>query len=130
MQRLDTNFSQAASPLDLPGQDPGINTTTSIANSTTLDLGNGVLQRTINLTAVAGTITLKETPLGGTLVVYQGTVVLSAPGCSVSGNAITFPTPLTGITLSYQTSAYARPPASWLASGIHEAALSCNVTWS
>jgi hypothetical protein len=50
---------------------------------------------------------LNETPLGGTLVVYQGTVVLPQPGYTISGKSITFPQPLSGITLSYQTSSYA-----------------------
>jgi hypothetical protein len=45
------------------------------ASITTVDMGNGVLQRSINLMAASGTITLKETPLGGTLMVYQGKVV-------------------------------------------------------
>jgi len=48
MQRLDGNFGQAASPLTMPGQDPSINSGTTIANITTVDMGNGVLQRSIN----------------------------------------------------------------------------------
>jgi hypothetical protein len=108
MQRLDSNFDQASAPLDLPGQDPSINSGTTIANITTVDMGNGVLQRSINLTAASGTITLNETPLGGTLVVYQGTVVLPLSGYSVAGNAITFPQALTGITLSYQKPLHGR----------------------
>jgi hypothetical protein len=114
MQRLDGNFGQAAGPLTMPGQDPSINSGTTIANITTVDMGNGVLQRSINLTAASGTITLNETPLGGTLVVYQGTVVLQPSGYSVSGNTITFPLALSGITLSYQTSSYptSRSPKS------------------
>jgi hypothetical protein len=107
MQRLDGNFGQASGPLTMPGQDPSINSGTMIANITTVDMGNGVLQRSINLTAASGTVTLNETPLGGTLVVYQGTVVLSQPGYTISGKSITFPQPLSGITLSYQTSSYA-----------------------
>ena len=107
IERLDANFSQAAGPLSMPGQDPNINTTTSIANITTVDLGSGILERSINLASVSGTVTLNETPLGGTLVVYQGTVVLPQPGYTVAGNQIAFPQPLTGITLRYQTSSYA-----------------------
>jgi len=92
----------------MPGQDPSINSGTTIANITTVDMGNGVLQRSINLTAASGTVTLNETPLGGTLVVYQGTVVLPPSGYSVAGNAITFPQALTGITLSYQKPLHGR----------------------
>ena len=100
MQRLDGNFGQAAGPLTMPGQDPSINSGTTIANITTVDMGNGVLQRSINLTAASGTITLNETPLGGTLVVYQGTVVLQPSGYSVSGNTITFPLAMRGAMVS------------------------------
>jgi len=64
MQRLDANFGEAAGPLTMPGQDPSINTGTVIANITTVDMGNGVLQRSINLTDASGTMTLNETPLG------------------------------------------------------------------
>src|ERR1035437_8000966 len=106
MQRLDANFDQATSPLDLSGEDPTIDPAASVANIVTVDMGNGILERTINLTAVSGTITLNETPLAGTLSVYQGTVVLAPPAYMVSGNAIAFQ-PLQGITLRYQTSSYA-----------------------
>src|ERR1039457_1605101 len=105
MQRLDANFDQAASPLDLSGEDPAIDPAASVANIVTVDMGNGILERTINLTAVSGTITLNETPLAGTLAVYQGTVALAPPAYMVSGNAITFQ-PLQGITLRYQTYLY------------------------
>ena len=40
-------------------------------------------------------------------VQWIGTVVLLPPGYAVSGAEITFPQPLTGVTLRYQTSAYA-----------------------
>ena len=69
-----------------PARIPASIRTTSVSNITTVDLGNGILERTINLASVSGMITLKETPLGGTLVVYQGTVVLPPPGYAVSGN--------------------------------------------
>ena len=106
MQRLDANFDQATSPLDLSGEDPTIDPAASVANIVTVDLGNGILERTINLTAVSGTITLHETPLAGTLSVHQGAVALAPPAYMVSGNAIAFQ-PLQGITLRYQTSSYA-----------------------
>jgi hypothetical protein len=104
LQRLDANFSQAASPIS--GQNPSINTSTTVSSITTVDMGNGALQRSINLAAAAGTITLNETPLDGTLVIYQGAVVLAPAGYSVSGNAITFPQTLTGITLFYQEASF------------------------
>jgi hypothetical protein len=64
LQRLDSNFSQAANPIS--GQDPSINTSTTISSITTVDMGNGALQRSINLAAAAGTITLGgDVPLAG-----------------------------------------------------------------
>jgi hypothetical protein len=75
----------------MPGQDPSINSGTTIANITTVDMGNGVLQRSINLTAASGTITLNETPLGGTLVVYQGTVVCRHRGIRFPATRSLFP---------------------------------------
>jgi hypothetical protein len=106
MHRLDSNFDQAASPIDLSGEDPTINRASSAASIVTVDMGTGILQRTINLTAVSGIISLNETPLAGTLSVYQGSVALAPPAYMVSGNTITFQ-PLTGVTLTYQTSSYA-----------------------
>ena len=51
---------------------------------------------------------LEETPLEGTLVVFNGTVPVSAGLYSVVSNLITFTGAQTGIMIRYQTSAFAR----------------------
>jgi hypothetical protein len=80
MQRLDGNFGQAAGPLTMPGQDPNINSGTMIANITTVDMGNGVLQRSINLATASGTITLKDVPLTG-IQAHGACQGLASPVC-------------------------------------------------
>ena len=49
-----------------------------------------------------------ETPLDGTLVVFNGTVPVSGGLYSVVSNKITFIGAQTGIMIRYQTSAFAR----------------------
>jgi hypothetical protein len=53
-------------------------------------------------------VQLEETPIEGTLVVFNGTVPVSAALYSVVSNKITFTDPQTGIMIRYQTSAFAR----------------------
>ena len=60
------------------------------------------------LSHLSGPVQLEETPLDGTLVVFNGTVPVSASLYSVVSNKITFTGTQTGIMIRYQTSAFAR----------------------
>ena len=51
---------------------------------------------------------LEETPRDGTLVVFSRALLIPAGQYSMTKNKITFTTPQTGITIRYQTSAFAR----------------------
>ena len=108
LTRLDSNFDQAAAPVDMPGTDPSLNPAYTLQSTTTTDLGGGIIERTLNFSAIAGPVQLDETPLDGTLVVFNGTVPVSAALYSVVSNKITFTAPQTGIMIRYQTSAFAR----------------------
>jgi hypothetical protein len=59
LTRLDSNFDQAASPLDLPGADPigfvqGAVADYVLQNTATTDLGGGTIERTLNFSAISG----------------------------------------------------------------------------
>ena len=41
------------------------------------DLGGGTIERTLNFSAISGPVQIEETPLDGTLVVFDGTVPLA-----------------------------------------------------
>jgi hypothetical protein len=108
LTRLDSNFDEAAAPVDLPGDDPGLNPGYSLQNTATTDLGGGIIERTLNFSTITGPVQLEETPLDGTLVVFDGTVPMAATQYSVVSNEITLAGPGTGIMIRYQTSAFAR----------------------
>ena len=108
LTRLDSNFDQAAAPVDMPGTDPSLNPAYTLQSTTTTDLGGGIIERTLNFSAIAGPVQLDETPLDGTLVVFDGTVPMAAELYSVVSNEISFAAPVTGIMIRYQTSAFAR----------------------
>jgi hypothetical protein len=108
LTRLDSNFDQAAAPVDMPGTDPALNPDYTLQSTATTDLGGGIIERTLNFSAIAGPVQLEETPLDGTLVVFNGTVPVSASLYSIVSNLITFTGAQTGIMIRYQTSAFAR----------------------
>jgi hypothetical protein len=92
----------------MPGTDPALNPDYTLQTTATTDLGGGIIERTLNFSAIAGPVQLEETPLEGTLVVFNGTVPVSAGLYSVVGNKITFTGAQSGIMIRYQTSAFAR----------------------
>jgi hypothetical protein len=108
LTRQDSNFDQAAAPVDMPGTDPALNPDYTLQTTATTDLGGGIIERTLNFSAIAGPVQLEETPLDGTLVVFNGTVPVSAGLYSVVSNLITFTGAQSGIMVRYQTSAFAR----------------------
>jgi hypothetical protein len=83
LTRLDSNFDQAAAPVDMQGTDPTLNPNFTLQSTATTDLGGGIIERTLNFSAVSGPVQLEETPLDGTLVVFDGTVPVSAALYSV-----------------------------------------------
>src|SRR5450756_1683757 len=78
LTRQDSNFDQAAAPVDMPGTHPGLNPDYTLQSTATTDLGGGIIERTLNFSAITGPVQLEETPLDGTLVVFNGTVPVSA----------------------------------------------------
>ena len=113
LTRIDANFDQAAAPVEFQGVDPvgfvqGTVADYVLQSTATTDLGGGTIERTLNFESITGPVQLEETPLNGTLVVFNGTVPVSATLYSVVSNKITFTAPQTGITIRYQTSAFAR----------------------
>ena len=77
LTRLDSNFDQAAAPVDMPGTDPILNPAYTLQSTATTDLGGGIIERTLNFSAISGPVQIEETPIDGTLVVFDGTVPLA-----------------------------------------------------
>jgi hypothetical protein len=89
LTRLDSNFDQAAAPVDMPGTDPNLNPDYSLQSTATTDLGGGIIERTLNFSAISGPVQLEETPLDGTLVVFDGTApVLCNQKCPITSEFI------------------------------------------
>lgn len=108
---LSTNTSQFTnqqgaliqSPLD-----PVASPYYTLSTSSITPLGSGLIERTLQFSSVNGPIVLRDTPLANTLIVQEGSVILSLAGgdytFDTSSETITFPESVTGITISYQTS--------------------------
>jgi hypothetical protein len=108
LTRLDSNFDQAAAPVDMPGADQGLNSDYNLQNTATTDLGGGIIERTLNFSTITGPVQLEETPLEGTLVIFDGAVPMAAGLYTVINNKISFTGAQSGIMIRYQTSAFAR----------------------
>ena len=108
LTRLDSNFDQAAAPVDMPGADPGLNSDYNLQNTATTDLGGGIIERTLNFSTITGPVQLEETPLEGTLVIFDGAVPMAAGLYTMINNKISFTGAQSGIMIRYQTSAFAR----------------------
>jgi hypothetical protein len=96
----------AQSPLNQSPLDPVGSPYYTLTTSTSTPLGNGIIERTLQINDITGPIILRETPLPNSLVVQEGTVILSlsAQNYVFNDNTVAFPTNVTGITITYQTS--------------------------
>ena len=108
LTRIDANFDQAAAPVDMAGTDPSLNPDYTLQSTETTDLGGGIIERTLNFSAISGPVQFEETPLDGTLVVFNGTVPVDPNSYTFTHNCISFTGAQTGIMVRYQTSAFAR----------------------
>ena len=82
LTRIDANFDQAAVPVEFQGADPigVVHDTVAdyvLQSTATTDLGGGIIERTLNFSAISGQVQLEESPIGGMLVVFDGTVPLA-----------------------------------------------------
>jgi hypothetical protein len=116
LERLDSNFNLKSTPVATPGQDPEAADYYKLGNMSAVDVGNNILERTINLDLLPQTvdtgsrpILLREVPLPGTLSVYQGTALLGPQEYQFTNNAVNFSgnDARSGVVIRYQTSVYA-----------------------
>ena len=63
LTRLDSNFDQAAAPVDMPGTDPNLNPGYTLQSTATTDLGGGIIERTLTFLAIPGRCSLRKHPL-------------------------------------------------------------------
>lgn len=106
---LSTNtstFTAASTPLVQSPLDPVASPYYVLSRTMTTPLGNGIIERTLQLNTVTGPITLRDIPLVNSIVIQEGSVILNSNNgdYTLSNNTISFPTPVTGLTISYQTS--------------------------
>lgn len=105
LERSSSAFS-AQSPLNQSPLDPVGSSFYTLSSSTTTPLGSGIIERTLQINNVSGPIVLRETPLPNSLVVQVGSVLLSTTNSDYTFSNLTlnFPTTITGLTITYQTS--------------------------
>lgn len=101
LSRSSSAFSDrgGVSPIGAdPLQDPNY----VLASSSSLPLGNGIVERTLVFQQISGPVALRDQVNLGTLTVQQGSVLLSSSQYAFSGGVLSFPSPTSGITISYQ----------------------------
>lgn len=109
LERSSTRFDLAQGPLAQNTLDPTQSPNYSIISTVTTPLGNGVLERSIQLDDISGPIVLRESLLNNTLQVKEGSIILSELAgdyaFNVDQRSISFPTPMGALIISYQTTA-------------------------
>lgn len=105
LERSTSMFDTVQGPLVQSPLDPIGAVNYTLTSTVTSPLGNGIIERTLTLNDVTGSVVLRESPLPGTLQIQEGSVILSlvAGDYSFANNTITFPSGVTGIVISYQT---------------------------
>jgi hypothetical protein len=91
--------SSTSGPFGGLGPDPNY----QLGPVTSLPLGSGVTQRTIQFSRISGPVTLQETPVAGTVSVQSGATLLRlGSDYAFNNNVLSFATSVTGITMTYQ----------------------------
>lgn len=105
LERSSSRFDSVQGPLVQSPLDPIASPNYVLITTTTTPLGNGIIERTLQVNNVTGPIVIRDTPMPNTLVIQEGSVILSSTAGDYSfvNNTITFPQPVTGLTISYQT---------------------------
>ena len=100
LQRVSSAFSDTTSPIADPNQSMAY----KLSGSTSTDLGNGILQRTLTFNNISGPVKLREVPIPGTFQVMEGAAGLDSSNYSFYGGILSFPIEKYNITVTYQTS--------------------------
>lgn len=106
LERSSSRFDSPAGPLVQSPLDPVASANYILVTSTSTPLGTGLIERSLQINSVTGSIVLRDTPMPNTLIIQEGSIILSLANgdYSFSNNTITFPGSVTGLTISYQTS--------------------------
>ena len=100
----NANAVQQSTGLVNTSTDPQINENYTVTQTTSLDLGNNIMQRTVLFGSITGQVTFQDIPLPGTFSVWQGTVQIPSSNYSFSNNVLSFPGAMTNVTVIYQAS--------------------------
>lgn len=103
LARMEDRFAARSGPLLT--DDPSVHLDYVLSESIAVDLGNQILERSLTFDSVTGPIVLRETPLAGTLNVWENGLRLTLNDYTFGNGTITFPSSKTNILVRYQTSA-------------------------
>lgn len=104
LERSAAMFSSAQGPLVTP-LDVVASSNYVLTSTTSVPLGNNIIERTLVFSSVSGPIQLREIPMPNTLQVQSGAVILSIANSdyAFTNQIITFPSSITSVTVTYQT---------------------------
>lgn len=105
LERNTSAFETTSGPLIQSPLDPIASSNYTLVSTTTTPSGNGISQRTLLINNVTGPIILRDNPMPNTLIVQEGSVILSIEDgdYTFNDNTVSFPSGVTGLTISYQT---------------------------
>jgi hypothetical protein len=106
LERSTSRFNTSSNALAQTPLDPIASPNYTLASTTTTPLGNGIIERTLQVNSVVGPIVLRDIPMPNTLSIQEGSVILSQANgdYTFTNNTISFMSSVTGLTISYQTS--------------------------
>ena len=115
LDRHDLAIAEQSGPL-LSVRDPNLNDDYRVSQTTTVDIGGNLVERTIAFESIDGPVTFQDVPLAtgsrqpgsatdSALKVWEGAVLLSPSSYSFLNNVLSFSTSKSNITVRYQTSA-------------------------
>lgn len=104
-ERSTARFNQPSNPVKQSPLDSVSSVNYSLVGTSTIPLGNGIIERSLQVNSVTGPITLRENIIPNTLVIQEGSIILNPDqGDYVfTNNVISFSELVTGIIISYQT---------------------------
>jgi hypothetical protein len=104
--RSSQAFTSNNVPLSPTTADPNYSTGFTLINSTSIVISSNTIERTMVFEEVTGVIPLRETPLPSTFTVQNGNTYLTPTQYTLDdNNNLSFPSTMSAITVSYQTSA-------------------------
>jgi hypothetical protein len=103
--RKASAFSSSSQPINTQTLDPSNTTNFALRSSSSVPMGDGTSQRILVFSSITGPVLLREVPLLNTLSIQVGAIYLDATQYTFANQTLSFSSPQTNVTVTYQTTA-------------------------